>query len=66
MHGKSLYKMFPKKTPREIWKKAYRLARNPDSFLADPLTIDFPFHYMLYALKCVDFKLGKGSYKDYE
>ena len=40
------------KQPRDIWKKAYRLARQPDIFLADSLVLDFPVHYLLYAMKC--------------
>lgn len=53
-------------TPKQMWKKAWRLARNPDSFLADSLQLDFPVHYLLYALKCAKFKLGQGSFKTYE
>ena len=44
-------------TPREYWKKAYRVARQPDSFLASPMVLDFPVHYLLYAQKCLNWRL---------
>jgi hypothetical protein len=44
-------------TPKEYWKRAYRLARQPDIFLADSYTLDFPVHYLLYALKATGFTL---------
>lgn len=49
------------KTSRELFKQAYRIARQPDSFLADQLTLDIPVHYLLYALSCTGFKLENGS-----
>lgn len=49
-----------KDDPKSIWKRAHRLARTPDRFLADPLVIDFPIHYLLYALKLTGFQLENG------
>lgn len=54
-----------KLTPKQFFKKAYRLARCPDSFLADNLILDFPVHYLVYALKCANFQLGQSSFKQY-
>jgi hypothetical protein len=55
-------------TPKEIWKKAYRLARTPDKFLADDLILDFPVHYFLYALHVVNWELtpNRLNYKLYD
>jgi hypothetical protein len=48
------------KTPKEIFKEADRLARQPDRFLADPLKIDFPVHYLILALKVRNTYIGDG------
>lgn len=39
---------------RKQWRKAYRLARQPDKFLADPMILDFPVRYLLIAIALLD------------
>lgn len=42
------------KTPKDAFKLAYRLARQPDRYFADNLIINFPLCYMLMALKSLE------------
>lgn len=53
-------KCLDKHSPRAFWLRAYKLARQPDLLLAGPKVIDFPVHYLLYALKATGFELGSG------
>lgn len=38
---------------KEQWKKVYRLARQPDSYWADPVILDFPVRWLLLAEICL-------------
>lgn len=49
------------KTAKEIFKKAYSLARTPDKFLADKTFLtDIPVDVFLAALHCAGFKYSTG------
>lgn len=39
---------------KKKWKEIYRLARCPDMFLADNISVNFPLRFLFDAMKCVE------------
>lgn len=57
--------MKKQKTDREYWNESYRLARQPDMYLADPTIVQIPMKIFLMALKAAGTELGDGfEFKD--
>lgn len=42
-------------TPQQIWKRAYRYARLPDSMFADNTVVDVPALYLYLAMEIFNF-----------
>lgn len=61
MRGKDRYNLIhsskPQRDPtKEEWKAVYRLARTPDAYLADNVTLGFPVRWLLMAIECLEQK----------
>lgn len=39
---------------RDEWKQVYRIARQPDKYLADDVVMAFPVRWLFWANECLD------------